>query len=157
MNSKHNDLANIEFKKDGNSMKEDEAKVLVEGKTVLNCLSKYHDLDIYEAKKLKVIVGRFCGNFILYKYKERRENNTSAIFRWSMCGDALNKILTNYIFLGLKDVFKQVRFGEPGAYMANKRGKTIKYPINERMLDTFVDQLQQLFIFKVSLFVMFYT
>ncbi|EIE90535.1 hypothetical protein RO3G_15246 [Rhizopus delemar RA 99-880] len=109
MNSKHNDLANIEFKKDGNSMKEDEAKVLVEGKTVLNCLSKYHDLDIYEAKKLKVIVGRFCG---------------------------------------LKDVFKQVRFGEPGAYMANKRGKTIKYPINERMLDTFVDQLQQLFIFK---------
>ncbi|KAG1049013.1 hypothetical protein G6F43_008637 [Rhizopus delemar] len=109
MNSKHYDLANIEFKKDGNSMKEDEAKVLVEGKTVLNCLSKYHDLDIYEAKKLKVIVGRFCG---------------------------------------LKDVFRQVRFDEPGAYMANKWGKTIKYPINERMLDTFVDQLQQLFIFK---------
>ncbi|KAI7905916.1 uncharacterized protein BX663DRAFT_429035 [Cokeromyces recurvatus] len=115
MNSKYYDLANIQFKRNSGNMKEDESKVLVKGKTILNCLSRYHNLDIYRAKKLKVIVGQFCGNFILYK---------------------------------LKGVFKQIRFGAPSAYMVDKWGKTIKYPINEGMIDTFVDQLQQLFAFK---------
>lgn len=40
--------------------------------------------------------------------------------------------------------------------MIDKWGGTIKYPINEKMVDTFVDKLEQLFIFKVSLFAIFY-
>lgn len=82
MNSKHYDLANIEFKKNSDNMKEDEAKVLVEGKTILNCLSKHHNLDFYKAKKLKVIVGQFCGNF----------------FTSLRSKGAINKMLTDYIF-----------------------------------------------------------
>ncbi|KAI8979883.1 hypothetical protein BDB01DRAFT_797874 [Pilobolus umbonatus] len=109
MNSKYYDLANIEFKKNSGNQKEDEGKVLVEGKTILNSLSKYHNLDIDTAKELKVIVGQFCG---------------------------------------LKGVFKQIRFAAPSAYMVDRWGKTIKYPVHEGMIDTFLVQLQQLIGFK---------
>ncbi|CEG84776.1 hypothetical protein RMATCC62417_18533 [Rhizopus microsporus] len=110
--SENYDIANIEFKKNGEdvrSIKEDAAKVLVEGKTILNCLSQCHNLDLQETKKMKVIVGQFCG---------------------------------------LKGAFKQIRLVAPGAYMVDKWGGTIKYPINEKMVDTFVDKLEQLFMFK---------
>ncbi|KAG1168480.1 hypothetical protein G6F70_009095 [Rhizopus microsporus] len=56
-------------------------------------------------------------------------------------------MLTDYC-LGLKGEFKQIRLVAPGAYMVDKWGGTIKYPINERMVDTFVDKLEQLFVFK---------
>lgn len=68
--SENYDIANIEFKKNGEdvrSVKEDAAKVLVEGKTILNCLSRCHNLDLQGTKKMKVVVGQFCGNFILCK------------------------------------------------------------------------------------------
>lgn len=64
------DITNIEFKKNGGDIratKEDAAKVLVEGKTILNSLSQYHNLNLQETKNIKVVVGQFCGNFILCK------------------------------------------------------------------------------------------
>ncbi|CEG73464.1 hypothetical protein RMATCC62417_08843 [Rhizopus microsporus] len=106
------DITNIEFKKNGGDIratKEDAAKVLVEGKTILNSLSQYHNLNLQETKNIKVVVGQFCG---------------------------------------LKGEFKQIRLVAPGAYMVDKWGGTIKYPINERMVDAFVDKLEQLFVFK---------
>lgn len=62
--NKNYDLSNIEFKKDGDSSQsllEDAGKVLVEGKTILNNLSKMYNCNLDEAKELEVIVGQFYG------------------------------------------------------------------------------------------------
>lgn len=69
------DLSSIAFKKDGDStqsMLEDEGKVLVEGKTILNSITKLNNCKFEEAK-LKVIVGQFCG-------KSTNKINTIKVF-----------------------------------------------------------------------------
>ncbi len=49
------DLSNIEFKKNGNEqslVKADSAKVLIEGKTLLNKLFEVYNVDFQEATKM---------------------------------------------------------------------------------------------------------
>ncbi|KAI9487113.1 MAG: hypothetical protein EXX96DRAFT_627818 [Benjaminiella poitrasii] len=109
------DIANIEFKKDGDKIcttKEDEAKTIVEGKTILISLCQYYNANINKAKNIKVVIGQFCG---------------------------------------LKGVFKQVRLVAPGAYVVEKWGNTIKYPVNEKMVESFAEKLEQLFVFKSNI------
>ncbi|KAL0146238.1 hypothetical protein V8B55DRAFT_1559980 [Mucor lusitanicus] len=58
------DISNIEFKKNGNGpglIKKDGAKVLNEGKAILNSLIEEYNFDFEEAKNKKVIVGQICG------------------------------------------------------------------------------------------------
>lgn len=59
------DLSNIEFKKNGNEqklVKADSAKVLIEGKTIMNKLFEIYNVDFQEATKMKIVVGQACGN-----------------------------------------------------------------------------------------------
>jgi hypothetical protein len=59
------DISNIEFKKNGNEpslIKRAGAKVLNEGKAILNKLVEECNFDFEEAKKKKVIVAQICGN-----------------------------------------------------------------------------------------------
>ncbi|KAG1468509.1 hypothetical protein G6F56_003792 [Rhizopus delemar] len=58
------DLSNIEFKKNGNEqklVKADSAKVLIEGKTIMNKLFEIYNVDFQEATKMKIVVGQACG------------------------------------------------------------------------------------------------
>ncbi|KAI8387547.1 hypothetical protein BD560DRAFT_119291 [Blakeslea trispora] len=58
------DISNIEFKKNGNEpgqVKKDGAKVLNEGKSILNRLIEEYNLDFEEAKEKKIFVAQICG------------------------------------------------------------------------------------------------
>jgi archaellum component FlaG (FlaF/FlaG flagellin family) len=59
------DISNIEFKKNGDEqhlINNDSAKVLIEGKTILNKLIEEYSLDFEEAAKKKAVVAQICGN-----------------------------------------------------------------------------------------------
>lgn len=63
------DISNIEFKKNGNELsivKKDGAKVLNEGKAILNKLIEEYNFDFEEARK-KVIVAQICGNVFSFE------------------------------------------------------------------------------------------
>lgn len=65
INNKNYDISNIEFKRTGNEarlVREDQSKVLSEGKLILNQLCKNQNLSFEEAKEKIVIVGQVCGN-----------------------------------------------------------------------------------------------
>ncbi|KAG0758187.1 hypothetical protein G6F16_002065 [Rhizopus arrhizus] len=64
INNRNFDISNIEFKKTGNEarlVREDQSKILSEGKLILNQLCKNQNLSFEEAKEKKVIVGQVCG------------------------------------------------------------------------------------------------
>lgn len=59
------DISNIEFKKNGDEqhlIKKDSAKVLIEGKAILNKLIEEYNLNFEEAAKKKAVVAQICGN-----------------------------------------------------------------------------------------------
>lgn len=65
INNKNYDISNIEFKKNGNDarlVREDQAKVLSEGKLIINQLCKVHNLSLEEGLKKKAVVGQIRGN-----------------------------------------------------------------------------------------------
>ncbi|KAG1453416.1 hypothetical protein G6F46_009689 [Rhizopus delemar] len=64
INNRNFDISNIEFKRTGNEarlVREDQSKILSEGKLILNQLCKNQNLSFEEAKEKKVIVGQVCG------------------------------------------------------------------------------------------------
>ncbi|KAI8882905.1 hypothetical protein K501DRAFT_294919 [Backusella circina FSU 941] len=64
-NKKMYDISNIEFKKNGKEpglIKKNSAKVLNEGKAILNKLIAECNFDFEEAKEKKVIVAQICDN-----------------------------------------------------------------------------------------------
>lgn len=64
INNKNYDISNIEFKKNGNDarlVREDQAKVLSEGKLIINQLCKVHNLSLEEGLKKKAVVGQIRG------------------------------------------------------------------------------------------------
>ncbi|RCH79655.1 hypothetical protein CU098_005772 [Rhizopus stolonifer] len=63
VDKKKHDVSNTEFKKNGNrsERKKDTAKLLTEGKQILNELIKLHNLDLEESKKKRSMVVQVCG------------------------------------------------------------------------------------------------
>ncbi|KAI8052567.1 uncharacterized protein B0P05DRAFT_561973 [Gilbertella persicaria] len=63
VDKKKHDVSNTEFKKNGNrsERKKDTAKLLTEGKQILNGFIKLHNLDLEESKKKKSMVVQVCG------------------------------------------------------------------------------------------------